>query len=101
MEKSTEKVYFIVTVLFFFFFFGPTHSIGSSRARDQTCTTAVTQATAVTMLDPKPGVPQGNSVTMYLFTYLFIYLFVGCTHHMQKFPGQGLNSSHSVTTLNP
>ena len=34
---------------------------GSSWTRDQTHTTAETQATAVTMLDPYPSVQKGNS----------------------------------------
>ena len=31
----------------------------------------------------------------YFFNFLFVYLFFGCTHSMQKFPGEGLNPSHS------
>ena len=34
---------------------------GSSQARDRTCATAATWATAVTTLDPQPTEPQGNS----------------------------------------
>ena len=34
---------------------------GSSWGRDQTCTTAATQAAAVTTLDPSPAIPPGNS----------------------------------------
>ena len=34
---------------------------GSSQARNRTCVTAMTQATAVTMSDPLPAAPQGNS----------------------------------------
>ena len=34
---------------------------GNFRARDQTCATAETQATAVTMLEPLPAEPPENS----------------------------------------
>ena len=45
---------------------------GSSQARDGTHGTAVTQAAAVTTLDPQPTVPQENS-NFSIFIYLFIY----------------------------
>ena len=46
---------------FLFFSFGCTMACRSSWARDLTCTTAVTQATAVTTLDPDPAELLGNS----------------------------------------
>ena len=55
---------------------------GSSWARDQTCATAVTGATVVTMPDPEPAVPQGNSphsflsVLMRWMTVLLLLLFM-------------------------
>ena len=48
--------------IFFFFFFGAVPVAGgNSQARDQTHITAATQATAVTMTDPLPCLPQENS----------------------------------------
>ena len=45
----------------FLIFFGLVYGLWSCWARDQTSTTAMTQATAVTTPDPQPAVPQRNS----------------------------------------
>ena len=44
----------------FFLRLATSEAYGSSRARDQTHTTAATWAAAVTTLDPKPAAPQGK-----------------------------------------
>ena len=46
----------------FFFFFAAPMAIGSSRTRDQTRTTAATQVTAVTVMDPYQAMSQRNSL---------------------------------------
>ena len=48
---SFSFLFFSFSFFFLFFFFGYTVACGSSRDRDQTHSTAVTQATAVTKLD--------------------------------------------------
>ena len=57
---------------FFFFFFFPLLAVsvafGNSWARDRTQTTAVTRATAVTMLNPKPH--QGTPKLLLIFCCL-------------------------------
>ena len=49
---KTNKVFFLFFVFLFFFFFGHTQGTRKFLARDLTCTTAVTRAAVVTMLDP-------------------------------------------------
>ena len=61
---------FFYSFIFFFLFDMPMACI-SSQARDQTHAIAVTQATAVTTLDPKPVVPQENSQFRFLFESRF------------------------------
>lgn len=77
---SSGLVYFS---FFLFFFLAMPALYRSSQAREGTYATAVTQAAVVTMLDPEPRAPQGNSragffmrkmalpLAIYLFTYLF------------------------------
>ena len=48
------------------FFFAMPAAYGSSQARDQTHATAVTQAAAVTMWNPSPDAPPGNSEVLYV-----------------------------------
>ena len=63
---------------------------GSSHARDQTPSTAVTQAIAVTILDPKPAEPQENSEERTL-TRIGIFCFLGLrSRHMdERFQARG------------
>ena len=60
----------------YFLFFGCARGMwcGSSWARDQTWTKAVTQATAVTTPDPWPIAPQGNATgNSALYSILLVY----------------------------
>ena len=49
-SANTLPVYLFL--VFFFFFLAALAACGGSQAMDQTCATAITRATAVTMLDP-------------------------------------------------
>ena len=60
---------------------------GSSRARDWTWATAVTQATAVTTPDSYPAVPQENS----LFFFFFL-VFLGLHQWHMEVPGLEVKS---------
>ena len=55
---------------FFFFFFAAPMAIGSSRTRDQTRTTAATQITAMTVMDPYQAMSQRNSLKYPTITVL-------------------------------
>ena len=56
-----------LTAIFIYFFWGGVvMACRSSRARDQTHTTAVTRTTAVTTPDLQPSEPPGNSTTLIL-----------------------------------
>ena len=52
------------------FFLATPPACRSSQARDQTHTTAVTRAIAVTVLDPKPTEPPGNSCLYFFFKFI-------------------------------
>ena len=51
-QRLQNQAFCASPILFFFFFSAMPAAHGSSKARDQTCDTAVTQVTVVTMLDP-------------------------------------------------
>ena len=56
---------------FFFFFLASPMACSSFWARGQAHATAVTQATVVTIPDPSPTAPQGNSSSLGFFFFLF------------------------------
>ena len=97
-------------VVFIYFLAVPAVS-GNSWAKDRICTTAVTQATAVTMLGPSATAPQQNSFFLFCFVFfliLFIYFFGDDMQQFgmkSQFPGQRLNlddsSERALLTTRP
>ena len=53
---------YILSIYLFIYLLAVLTAYGISLAGDQTCATVVTQATAVTTLDPQSNAPQENSI---------------------------------------
>ena len=66
VECGITMSFALCPILLSVLFLAASMARGSSQARDQTDTTPATQAPAVTMLDPKPAAPQGNSPLCFL-----------------------------------
>ena len=58
---SMKRAFFACLGVLAFVFWAVPETQGRSWVRDQTCATAATQATEMTMPGPSPTVPQGNS----------------------------------------